>query len=209
MRRYRYVLKRMFDDVLIAGRAFSWLDVGAGFGEFVEAVRAVAPAGSVCEGLEPMLPKARVAQSRGLPIRSGYLSEVTQRYDFVSLIDVFSHIPDFRAFLEEIKGVLSEGGELLIKTGNSAEIGERRQVPDSLNLPDHLVFAGERHVRRFLEEAGFVIVSVQRHRIDGIAHSARNLVKWVARRPVVLGMPYTSPVRTIYMRARRVSPTAT
>ena len=198
----RTIIESMFADVIRAGNPISWLDVGAGFGELVEAAQAALPKGSHCEGLEPMIPKAKDAIARGLPMRSCYLAEVDRAYDVVSLIDVFSHIPDFRAFLGEVKRVLKPGGAVLLKTGNAGDIGPRSNFPGPLTLPDHLVFGGEEHIKRFLADAGFEVVAIQRHRIDGLVYSARNLVKKLIGRPVALSIPYTSKSRTLYVRAR-------
>jgi SAM-dependent methyltransferase len=198
----RRVIESMFGDLLKSGKPFSWLDVGAGFGELVEAVMQVAPTGCVCEGLEPMIPKANDAIARGLPMRTCYLNQVDRKYDVVSLIDVFSHIPDFGAFLADVKRVLNPGGEVLMKTGNAGDIGARTNFPGPLTLPDHLVFGGEDNIRRFLSEAGFDIVAIERHRIDGLVYSARNMVKWMIGRPVSLSVPYTSKSRTLYVRAK-------
>lgn len=198
----RNVIEDVFADLVKAGRPVSWLDVGAGFGELVEGAQLALPAGSHCEGLEPMVPKAAAAIARGLPMRSCYLAQIDRTYDVVSLIDVFSHIPDFRAFLADVKRVLRPGGELLMKTGNAADIGPRSNFPGPLTLPDHLVFGGEAHIRRFLEDAGFEVVSTRRDRIDGLVYSARNFIKKIIGRPVALSVPYTSKSRTLYIRAR-------
>jgi SAM-dependent methyltransferase len=196
------VLLDMFPEFLRGGPPVRWLDVGAGFGELLESLRTVVPAGSTCEGIEPMIPKAEDCRRRGLAVRTCYLSDVRERFDVVSIIDVFSHVPDFGAFLGEIKGVLKPNGEVFIKTGNGADIGPRSRLPDSLTLPDHLVFGGQKHVRRFLDEAGFDIVSLRAVRMDGFRHSVRNLAKKLVGKPVCLGLPYTSPARVLYIRAR-------
>lgn len=72
-RRYGDVLGRMFDDVWMRTQPIRWLDVGAGFGEVVEVVRRLAPAGSVVDGIEPMASKAAAARARGVSVRDGYL----------------------------------------------------------------------------------------------------------------------------------------
>jgi 2-polyprenyl-3-methyl-5-hydroxy-6-metoxy-1,4-benzoquinol methylase len=202
IRGYQQLIGALFADVMSAKRPISWLDVGAGYGEVVEAVQAVAPAGSRVEGLEPMAPKAQAARAHGLRVHEAYLRDVRDRYDFVSAINVFSHVPDFREFLQDIKRVLNAGGEVLIETGNAADIGPRSNFPDQLMLPDHLVFAGEAHMQRFLNEAGFDIVQTRRLRIDGLIHFAKTVVKRLLGRPVVLALPYTSPTRTLLFRAR-------
>jgi hypothetical protein len=168
----------------------------------VEALRNTAPSGSWCEGIEPMVPKAEDAQRRGFPVRAAYLCDVSEKYDVASIVDIFSHVPDFRSFLGELKEVLLPRGEIFIKTGNGADVGDRCRIPEPLNLPDHLVFAGRAHLTQFLEEAGFEVVSLSAHRVDGLIYSARNTVKWLIGKPVRLGLPYASPLRTIYLRAR-------
>ena len=202
MSKSRKLLQENFLDFQTRTNPVRWLDVGAGFGEFVEALTEYLPAGSACEGIEPMAPKAEFARSRGLRIRQAFLSEVTEKYDVVSILDIFSHIPNFHSFLQEIKSVLRPEGEVFIKTGNGADLESRSEIPGPLTLPDHLVFAGESHIRRFLQEGGFDVVSLRACRVDGFIHSAKNLVKWLLRKPVCLGVPYTSRLRTIYIRAR-------
>jgi Zn ribbon nucleic-acid-binding protein len=200
--RFRAVVQRQFPEIRPGGKPIRWLDVGAGFGELVEAVTSIMPHGSACEGIEPMLPKSQDAQRRGLPVRAVYMQDVKERYDVVSLIDVFSHIPDFHAFLKDVKALLNPRGEVFLKTGNAADLKDRAQFPGPLTLPDHLTFGGEPQVRRFLEEAGFEIVDVRADRMDGILYSIRNLAKWILRRPVCLSLPYTSPARILWIRAR-------
>jgi SAM-dependent methyltransferase len=200
--RFRAVVQRQFPELRPGGKPIRWLDVGAGFGELVEAVASIAPSGSACEGIEPMVPKTQDAQRRGLPVRAIYMQDVKERYDVISLIDVFSHIPDFHGFLKEVKGLLNPRGEVFLKTGNAADLPNRDAFPGPLTLPDHLTFGGEPQVRRFLEEAGFEVVDVKADRMDGFVYSVRNLVKWILRRPVRLSLPYTSSSRVLWIRAR-------
>ncbi|NBR70929.1 MAG: class I SAM-dependent methyltransferase, partial [Proteobacteria bacterium] len=118
--RFRKSLQGVMPDLGRGRSPVRWLDVGAGFGEFVEAVRSLAATGSACEGIEPMVPKAQDAQRRGLPVRAAMMEDVQEQYDVISLIDVFSHIPDFHAFLRDVKRLLGPRGEILLKTGNAA-----------------------------------------------------------------------------------------
>lgn len=201
VRLYRRLLAGLFVDVWKGDTPISWLDVGAGFGEIVEAVASLAPAGSRVEGLEPMRPKAELARSRGLAVRESYLSEIGGTYGFLSLINVFSHIPDFREFLGETKRVLASGGEILIETGNIGDLDRRREVPVELDLPDHLVFAGERHLEGYLREAGFAVVEILRFRQDSAVGFARSLFKKLLGRRVALSFPYTSRYRKLLIRA--------
>lgn len=200
--RYRGIFRRLFDDVWRNGKPISWLDVGAGYGEIVEAVSALAPIGSRIEGLEPMRPKAAQAIARGLTITEDYLRPSHPKVGFVSVVDVFSHIPQFDKFLLDVKSVLEPGGELFVETGNLADLQSRDEFPGELGLPDHLVFAGESQLCGYITNAGFEIVHIDKIRIDGIVNLIKNVVKKALGRPVTLGIPYTSNYRQLLIRAR-------
>jgi SAM-dependent methyltransferase len=202
VRRYRQVLGEMFDDLWRQGRPISWLDVGAGYGEVLEAVVALAPPGSRITGLEPMHPKASQARQRGLTVVEDYLRPGLTKVQVISMVDVFSHIPDFGRFMNDVRAVLEPGGEIYLETGNLADLERRSEFPYELGLPDHLVFAGEKHITGFLERAGFEIVRIRRWRIDGIVNLAKNAVKKLLGRPAALGVPYTSRYRQVQVRAR-------
>lgn len=200
--RYRGVFSAMFGDLWRAGQPVSWLDVGAGYGEILEAVTALAPTGSRITGLEPMLPKAEAARARGLHIVQDYLRPGHPRVQVISLVDVFSHIPDFGQLLQDVRETLEPGGQVFIETGNLADLDRREQFPYELGLPDHLVFAGEKHLLGYLDRAGFDIVEIRRWRIDGLVNLAKNVVKRLIGRPAAFGLPYTSAYRQIQIRAR-------
>lgn len=202
LRRYRGMLRRMFAAELARGAPVSWLDVGAGFGELVEVLMEVLPPGSRVEGIEPMRDKVVQARARGLPVSAATLPEVRERYDVVSLINVFSHLPNFDAFLGELRQVMRPGGTLLIETGNGGDLPSAAAYPDVLYLPDHLVFAGTEHMRAFLERNGFRITAVERERIDTVPWVARNVVKRLLGRHVRVGLPHASRFRTLFIRAR-------
>jgi SAM-dependent methyltransferase len=200
---YRRILRRMFSDLWRNGRPIAWLDVGAGYGEVVEAISALAPAGSKIQGIEPMRPKAEAARARGLDVRNEYLRPDHYKVDVISVIDVFSHVPDFAQFLAIINQVLSPKGEVFIETGNLADLDRREDFPGELGLPDHLVFAGEKHLRGYLDRAGFDVLGIEASRIDGLFNLAKNVVKRLIGRPGAIGIPYTSRYRQLRIRARR------
>jgi len=200
-RQFKKAIRQLFPDSENS-HSICWLDVGAGYGEFVQALQSVLPTGSVVEGLEPMIHKVERAKELGLPIKQAFLSDVTNQYHVISIIDVFSHLSDFPGFLANVKSLLYPSGEIIVKTGNAADIGARSNFPGPLNLPDHLMFGGVTQVTRFLENAGFTVIAAQSDRIDGVWYSLKNLIKYLTGRPVPLSMPYTSPTKTIWLRAR-------
>lgn len=143
-------------------RPCAWLDVGAGFGELVMAVSDLAGGEARLLGLEPCLPKVERARALGLEVRPGTLEEARAQgpWDVVSLVNVFSHIPDVHAFFGDIGSLVRPGGEVLVVTGNGADI-ERADYPQALSLPDHVAFAGQAHVVGVLERAGLRVQGVR------------------------------------------------
>jgi len=198
----KLIFKKLFPDLLQREVQIKWLDVGSGYGEFMESLLKLLPSNSIVEGVEPMYHKAKFAKKRGLIIHHGYLNSVKEKYEILSILDVFSHVPDFNKFLEDVKDVLIPNGEILMKTGNGADIGDRKNFPGPLTLPDHLVFAGQKQIISFLEKAGFSVITIQSERVDNFWYSIKNTIKWCLGRPVKLSFPYTSPSRTFWIRAK-------
>jgi 2-polyprenyl-3-methyl-5-hydroxy-6-metoxy-1,4-benzoquinol methylase len=122
-------------------------------------------------------------------------------FDVVSVMNVWSHLPDPVAFMKQVRTLLAEGGLILVQTGTGGDLASAADYPDALLLPDHLNFAGERHVVGVLEQVGFEIKSIRRKRADTATFAAQNAVKWLLGRPARLTIPYQSPFRAIYVLA--------
>lgn len=181
-----------------------WLDIGAGFGELVKAVSDLANGSHDIVGLEPCEPKVKRARALGIRLESRALSEMSEtRWDVVSMINVLSHLPAPLDFLEQIHELLEPGGELLLVTGNGAEI-ERAQYPQALSLPDHLVFAGQAQLERFLEGAGFEVTHVTRFSTSMPRPAWEAGAEALAARLLRRRVGYSgTPFRSLWVRARR------
>ena len=202
---YKEVFADVFSDIWNSGRPILWVDVGSGYGETLEAVSALASPGSTLVGVEPMKHKAEIARKAGLTIHNSYLQPGQFKADIISTVDIFSHIPDFHSFLKIVVSNLAPGGEIFVESGNLADLEFRSEFPGELGLPDHLVFAGERQLARYLNDAGFDVVDIRRERIDGVGYFVKNLVKKIIGRPSTLGIPYTSKYRQLRFRAKLYS----
>src|ERR1700754_3014574 len=66
---YRKRLGRLFPDLIASGRPVRWLDVGAGYGELLEAVLDTMPPGSSATGIEPMEVKSSAARAAGFDVQ--------------------------------------------------------------------------------------------------------------------------------------------
>jgi len=203
VRRYQSLLSRLLSDVWEARQPLRWLDVGAGYGEVVSAVMRLAPRGSVVTGLEPMIPKVRLARERGIDLRPEFLGhQDIGHFNFVSAINVFSHVNDPRAFIGKLSATLAPGGELVLETGDMGGVQYREQYPGLLDLPDHVGFATKAIVESLLTECGLRVVKLYRLRIDGMALLAKSIAKRLLGRRSVIAVPYRSPYRRLVVRAR-------
>lgn len=203
-KRYIKVLEAQFGAAFRGSMPISWVDIGAGYGETMDAVKAVAPSGSTIIGVEPMHPKATAARARGLTIYEQPLGDGIPVCDYASLIDVFSHINDFDAFLQNVRSVLKDGGEFFMETGHLDGRVSRDDFPGVLGSPDHVSFASEKHIRGFLERNGFEVVSVHLEAIDDWAYTAKNIIKKLIGRDVRVHLPFSSHYRTMFVRARKL-----
>lgn len=100
-------------------RGLTALDVGAGFGFLVAALRR---RGFEARGIDPSAEGSRYARDKlGVQVCRGSLEELYgqgERFDLIAACDVIEHIPRPREFLLGCKKLLSQGGILVVKTDN-------------------------------------------------------------------------------------------
>ncbi|MEM1041738.1 MAG: class I SAM-dependent methyltransferase [Bacteroidota bacterium] len=204
VRMFEERLGTLFPDGRLTQRPVRWLDVGCGFGELVAAVEAVSHPGSEVTGIDPCRPKVDVGRRKGLSVSDDQLEDVGEGYDVISLVNVFSHLPDPIAFLGRLRDMLAPSGELVLVTGNGADV-EYADYPDPLLLPDHLVFAGEQHLVTAMRRLEMSVLKIERY--DHFYRDPLPLfaAKYAAKR--VLGRPVASwssrsAFRSVFMRAR-------
>jgi SAM-dependent methyltransferase len=161
LRTYRKRLRALFESGEIGREPGRWLDIGCGFGEFLEAITEESQGRLTVVGSEPNERKAASARARALDVTFRDLATEERRYSYVSLLNVFSHVPDPPELLRTLRELLLPRGQIVLQTGNWAEL-ERSAIPDLLHLPDHLSFASERILRRLLEASGFEVERVLR-----------------------------------------------
>ena len=200
---YKKRMSLMMADVLTRGEPVTWVDVGCGYGEFIEAMQAILPPGSRVVGVEPMAHKAEAARQRGLEVINDYLQPRQFEADFISNMDVFSHISDYRGFLQAVVTNLKPTGEMIVETGNTADLQSRSQAPNEMGLPDHLVFAGRATMDRYFASGGLRVKDVVEERFDTMLQMTKNLIKLAIGRPSYVAVPYTSPYRQLIFRAER------
>jgi SAM-dependent methyltransferase len=199
---YGRMVSRILSDVTNEKEPVSWLDIGAGHGEMVLALHRLLPPGSSVEGIEPNERKVKSANSRGINVSQKDLDSVTGKFDVISLINVYSHLTDPAEFIADLRRLLKDGGNILIRTGNAADLDSRKELPNELYLPDHLVFTGETQLRGLLDELGFDVVAIRYERYDTIVRCAKSVVKKVIGRPACLVFPGSSKFRFLWVLGR-------
>jgi SAM-dependent methyltransferase len=203
---YREVIKDLFGESFpVKG---SWLDIGCGHGEFIETLNEVSDGSLNTVGSEPNINKQTSAKDRGLNVEFLDLETHQEKYDVISFLNVYSHLPNPPLFIDNLKRLLNEGGELVVQTGNTAELSAKDHYRP-FYLPDHLSFASERILVEMLERTGFEIIAIKKypHIKPGTYSTTKEIIKLVipgykSRLHFVLGKKYSNT--DMYIRARKI-----
>jgi SAM-dependent methyltransferase len=140
----------------------TWLDIGCGHGEFLLALKNISNNNIIAEGIEPNEHKVKSAIKKGLNVSNTDLGKLQKKYDVISFLNVYSHLPNPPEIISEWKKLLNTNGEFLLETGDTANLS-----PDihyrPLDLPDHLSFASEEIVKHILAESEFTVLDVKKY----------------------------------------------
>jgi SAM-dependent methyltransferase len=158
---YRKVLRDIYASDLQSHKR-TWLDVGCGHGELLVALRELSKDKVDAKGIEPNRHKIEAARKRGLQVDYFDLASHDDLYDSISLLNVYSHLTDPPGFLRMVKQRLKPHGELLLETGDTADLPADIN-PRPFLLPDHLSFASEKILSDILTRTGFQIVSINKY----------------------------------------------
>ena len=162
-------------------KKYTWLDIGCGHGEFVEALSNFGGENIDIIGLEPNVRKLEGARERGLDVKFFDLTTHQDKYDVISALNVYSHLPNPPKDIARWCDMLNEGGELLLQTGDSANI-PAKDHHKPYSLPDHLSFTSKKLLIELLENLGMEVIQVQNYRLGQYPiFSVLELVKEVAR----------------------------
>ena len=203
-KRLEALLPRLFAQRISQGGPVRWLDIGSGHGELLLAAQAAMPEGSTVVGVEPNTAKRVGAQRRGL-VTVASVDELAGPFDVLSLMNVYSHLPDPVGIISGWTSLLAETGELFLETGNGADLPHRDGYPGALDLPDHLSFAGEPQLKLLFDLLGFGSTRIHRARLDGVLGASYQLVRHLRDRSVPIHLPYRSSFRDLFVIAQRTS----
>lgn len=94
---YLAVLNDIFKGDI--GNKRTWLDVGCGHGEFIVAIQKYSNGKVAVRGTEPNIHKQKSAQKSGLNVTFFDIESHDEKYDVISLLNVYSHLPNPPAFI--------------------------------------------------------------------------------------------------------------
>ena len=161
--RYLRILKDFFPKEIFENKDLKWLDIGCGFGEFMEALKKYSNNNLIVKGSEPNDKKIKSARERDLCVSYMDLNDIKEKYDFISLLNVYSHLPNPMEFLSNIKEKLNPGGTLFLETGHTSHL-PACEHPKPYNLPDHLSFVNKEILQGILRKSGFNIIDIRLYR---------------------------------------------
>jgi SAM-dependent methyltransferase len=162
---YLSVLKDIYGTEL-RDKKRTWLDIGCGHGEFIMALQKVSDGSATVSGLEPNIRKQKSALARGLDVSYYDLANHKKLYDCVSLLNVYSHLSEPVGFINQCKAVLKPKGELLLETGDTANLSAEEHYRP-FYLPDHLSFASEEIISNILNRFGLKIIGIKKFHVFG------------------------------------------
>ena len=143
-------------------QAASVLDVGCGCGHLLERLAVHADLYRV--GIE--LNRQRAALARrvaGCEVSDVAIEDFpeTRRFDVITLINVFSHIPGIDKLFVKLRALLTDKGKIVLKTGEMRNDVRKSAIFD-WEIPDHLQFLGLNTLEFLAQKHGFEIQTRRR-----------------------------------------------
>ena len=131
------------------------------------------------------------------------MQTANEKYDCISILNVYSHLPDPVEAFSNWKKLLKPGGELLIETGDTADFTYAKHYKP-FYLPDHLSFANEEIVTSILKRTGYEIVGLKKYRYQmGLLASVKDFGLFILRKRKYLFRTFTKKPTDMWIRARR------
>ena len=140
---------------------------------------------------------AYAKENFGLDVRCGKLEDMhlkEKQFDVITMWDVLEHVPDPNGILSEVRRLLKDDGIIFVLTVNDSGLmgwlaegiylGSFKTIPFFTRLihpVHHNYHFTEKHLRRYLEKAGFSLVWKQRSEMPITNIEGGALMKTAAR----------------------------
>jgi len=173
-----FILKSMFSVNEIISK--KWLDIGSGTGEFILAIKNFTNNKVDIIGSEPNLEKQKVALEKKINTTFVDIENTDIKYDYISMLNVYSHIYDPVDFIKKLKRLLKPNGEIFIETSDTVNLSAKQHYKP-FYLPDHLSFASEKILKEIFNKNGFRFISIKKTPLvkGGIYKFIKELIKFV------------------------------
>ncbi|SHI30032.1 Methyltransferase domain-containing protein [Arenibacter nanhaiticus] len=143
-----------------AGEKKSLLDVGAGTGDFLALAK---KHGWETDGVEPSdLAKAKAAE-KGLTLYSDLKALPEKKYELITLWHVLEHLPNLEEQIQELVGLLSQTGTLVIAVPNfkSFDAAHYKKFWAAYDVPRHLWHFSRHSIRHLFSTQGMEVVKTK------------------------------------------------
>jgi 2-polyprenyl-3-methyl-5-hydroxy-6-metoxy-1,4-benzoquinol methylase len=146
------------------------LDVGCSSGSFVYAAESV---GVQAEGVEPSANPAHTAVEHGLKVQQGFIEDLhllDESFDVITLFEVAEHLSAPLPLFKECHRILSPGGVMIVRTGNSESwtarfMGGSWEYFDMTRHGGHISFFNPSSFELIAQRCGFKVVRLQTRKV--------------------------------------------
>jgi len=128
------------------------LDIGAGYGIFCEELQKLVPASVQVVAVEPATALQEVCREKGIPVIP--IAAIS--------FELLEHLHDPDSFIENCRGVLGEGGILILTTlnWNGFDLQVLQDKSNSIHPPHHINFFTTESIQILLKRHGFDVLEV-------------------------------------------------
>jgi SAM-dependent methyltransferase len=165
-------------EIATGKKAGNLLDVGCAGGDFLLEARAV---GWQVAGVEMQSRSAQLARGRGLEVYSPGMDvvPVDKKFDVITLLDVFEHLPEPGHFLGSLYQRLNPGGVLYIETPNYAGQYRRWKGRQWMAfIPWHEVLYTPEVLEQVAGQAGFQTVRITTTAFRPFSYDGLRRLRW-------------------------------
>jgi len=162
LERFDYVFNRLNLDV----SNVELLDIGCGFGYFLECVEDNNASGKGLE-LDPL--QVKFCRGRGLNVDSNSIEEEpSDFYNVVTMFDVLEHLSSPIDFFKSVNRILEKNGKVVLYTPNIHSVGFElmRSEQNLLHPFQHVCFYNDHSLEYLATNSGFRVDSIEYYGLD-------------------------------------------